>query len=280
MIRLRAETPSTSPPFGTPPSGTPPFLPIPAPTSSLPLMLPSTDHRTDRTEICLPHQKRLCIIVGPRYEVGESSSAAAARPIGGFRADYGFIATLDREIRRDPERDVGYGITDTWDETLERLLGAPATDDTELGRRITEFATRVRQDIDKIYVRLDDAQRWFMDASDLARSEVTTSRTTVLAQQSEIAALRAAYRTRQAQLVETLRLVSSLQTQPTKYYGDLRKMAPKRATRSIPTTETTTTTTVTNAQLKALIEPTSVASQALAARTVKPDRSMNGDDEP
>ncbi|GKG49688.1 hypothetical protein Tco_0518462, partial [Tanacetum coccineum] len=49
--------------------------------------------------------------------------------------------------------------------------------------------------------------------------EVTTSRTTVLAQQSEIAALRAAYRTRQAQLVETLRLVSSLQTQVTALQG-------------------------------------------------------------
>nr|GEY85661.1 hypothetical protein [Tanacetum cinerariifolium] len=27
-----------------------------------------------------------------RYEVGESSSAVAARPAGGFRADYGFVA--------------------------------------------------------------------------------------------------------------------------------------------------------------------------------------------
>ncbi|GKG50254.1 hypothetical protein Tco_0521354, partial [Tanacetum coccineum] len=35
------------------------------------------------------------------------------RPIGGFRADYGFVGTLDDEIRRDPERDVGYGITNT-----------------------------------------------------------------------------------------------------------------------------------------------------------------------
>ncbi|GJU68222.1 hypothetical protein Tco_1254481 [Tanacetum coccineum] len=49
------------------------------------------------------------------YKVGESSSAAAARPTGGFRADYGFVATIYREIRRDLERDVGYGITDTWD---------------------------------------------------------------------------------------------------------------------------------------------------------------------
>nr|GFD41500.1 hypothetical protein [Tanacetum cinerariifolium] len=36
----------------------------------------------------------------------ESSSATAARLAGGFRADYGFVATVDREIMRDPEREV------------------------------------------------------------------------------------------------------------------------------------------------------------------------------
>ncbi|GJT34565.1 hypothetical protein Tco_0924984 [Tanacetum coccineum] len=55
----------------------------------------------------------LGIPLGPRYKVGESSSAAAAKPAGGLRADYGFVATMDREIRRDLERDVGYGITDS-----------------------------------------------------------------------------------------------------------------------------------------------------------------------
>nr|GEX75911.1 hypothetical protein [Tanacetum cinerariifolium] len=34
----------------------------------------------------------LGIAFGPMYEIGESSSAAAARPAGGFRADYGFVA--------------------------------------------------------------------------------------------------------------------------------------------------------------------------------------------
>ncbi|GKG29151.1 hypothetical protein Tco_0416516, partial [Tanacetum coccineum] len=114
--------------------------------------------RVDRPEVCLPPQKRLCIAFGPRYEVGESSSAPTARPTRGFRADYGFVATLDDEIRRDPERDVGYGITNTWDEMLVGMPGAPATDDTELGRRMTNFVTTVRQDTNEIYGRLDDAQ--------------------------------------------------------------------------------------------------------------------------
>ncbi|GJW40218.1 hypothetical protein Tco_0066063 [Tanacetum coccineum] len=39
----------------------------------------------------------LGLALGPGYEVGESSAAAAARPAGGFRADYGFIATMDRQ---------------------------------------------------------------------------------------------------------------------------------------------------------------------------------------
>ncbi|GKC58491.1 hypothetical protein Tco_1086089 [Tanacetum coccineum] len=154
MIRLRAEAPSTShlppphiilshtradtPPSGTPPSGTPPLLPIPLPTSSPPLHLLSTDHRADRPEVTLLPRKRLGITLGPRYEVRESSSAPTARPPGGFMADYGFVATMDMKIRRDLKRDVDYGITDTCDDMLVDMPGAPATDDTELDDEQTE----------------------------------------------------------------------------------------------------------------------------------------------
>ncbi|GJT96246.1 hypothetical protein Tco_1091764 [Tanacetum coccineum] len=174
MIRLKAEASSTShsppphiilshtradtPPSGTSPSGTPPLLLIPLPTSSPPLHLLSTDCRADRPEVTLPPRKRLGIALSPRYEVGESSSAPTDRPPGGFRADYGVVATINREIIRDLERDVSYGIIDTWDEMLVDMPGAPATDDTKLGRWMTEFTTRVRQDTDEIYTRLDDEQ--------------------------------------------------------------------------------------------------------------------------
>ncbi|GKC88850.1 hypothetical protein Tco_1149499 [Tanacetum coccineum] len=203
MIRLRAETPSTSYPLplSTSPSGTPLLLHIPLPTPSPPLLLPSIDCRA-------------CVF--------KSSSAPTARPTGGFRADYGFVATLDDEIRRDPERDDGYGITYTWNDMLMGMPGAPATDDTELGRRMTNFFTTVRQDTDEIYGRLDEAQDAramlsgrSMDASDTSCYEVRALRTIVLAQQTEIAALRAADRARQAQLLETLRLMSTLQTHVT-----------------------------------------------------------------
>ncbi|GJX39681.1 hypothetical protein Tco_0252984 [Tanacetum coccineum] len=128
-----------------PPSGTPPLLPIPLPTPSPPLLLPSTDRRADVHEACLPPRKRLCFAFGSRYEVGKSSFAPTATPYGDFRRDYGFIATLDDEIMRDPERDVGYGITNTWDEMLVGMLGAPATNEIELEIAELRAADRRRQ---------------------------------------------------------------------------------------------------------------------------------------
>ncbi|GJX35165.1 hypothetical protein Tco_0246722 [Tanacetum coccineum] len=106
-----------------------------------------------QTEVTLPPRKRLGIALGPRYEVGESSSAPTARHPRGFRAGYSFVSTIDKEIMRDLERDVGYGITDTWDEMLVDMPVAPTTDDTEMGRWMTEFTTRVSQDTDEIYTR-------------------------------------------------------------------------------------------------------------------------------
>ncbi|GKD61159.1 hypothetical protein Tco_1298668 [Tanacetum coccineum] len=99
MIWLRAETPSTSH-----------LLPLPA--SSPPFQLLSFDRRTDRPKITLPPRKRLGIDFGPRYEIEESPAAAATRPIGGRRADYGFVSTMDTEIRRQRAEEVGYGIRD------------------------------------------------------------------------------------------------------------------------------------------------------------------------
>ncbi|GJW47450.1 hypothetical protein Tco_0079096 [Tanacetum coccineum] len=216
-------TRADTPPSGTPPSGTPPLLPIPLPTSSPSLLLPSADHGADMLEVCLPPRKRLCFAFGPRYEVRESLSAPTARPTRGFRAYYGFVATMDREIMRDLERDVSYGITDTWEEMLVDMSGAPATDDTELGRRMTEFATRVREREARMS---QEAWGRSMDTGDLARSEVMSLRTTILGQQTVITELQvadrrrqamitellAANRRRQAQFIEALKLLKRLQT--------------------------------------------------------------------
>ncbi|GKD85711.1 hypothetical protein Tco_1356865, partial [Tanacetum coccineum] len=85
---------------------------------------------------------------------------------------------------------------------------------TELGQRMTNLVTTVRHETDEIYGRLDEAQE-ARAASDIASAKVMLLHTTVLAQHSEIAALRAADRTKQAQLAETLRLMNTLQAQVT-----------------------------------------------------------------
>ncbi|GJZ23811.1 hypothetical protein Tco_0561270 [Tanacetum coccineum] len=244
MIRLRAEAASTSHSLPLPPpiilSHTRPVAPS---SGTPPLHLLSTDRREDKPEVTLPPRKRLGIALGPAYEVKESSSAAAARPAGGLRTDYGFVATVDRDFRRDLERDVGYGITDSWDEIVEAMQGTPVvTDVVELSQRMKEFETRVRRDTDEVYTRLDDEQSgrqllagrlnmlfrdrrahartarlmetearmskeaWgrSMDASDLARAKVMSLHTTLLAQQSQIRELQSADRRRQTVITEML----------------------------------------------------------------------------
>nr|GEX53011.1 hypothetical protein [Tanacetum cinerariifolium] len=137
---------------------------------SPPLQLPSTRRREDRPEVTLPPRKRLDIALGPRYEVGESSSAAAARPAGGFRADYGFVATVDREIMRDPERELNMLFRDRRAYAYTRQL-------METEARMSKEA----------WVRATDA-------SDLVHGEVMSIRTTVLdhRRSTEISELRAA----------------------------------------------------------------------------------------
>nr|GEW57168.1 putative reverse transcriptase domain-containing protein [Tanacetum cinerariifolium] len=175
---LRAESPSTShppPPIElpytkasiamtraaasstyilAPPSVTPPLLPIPLPTSSPHLLLPFTDCRADIHEVMLLPRKRLYIALGPMFEARECSSALTARPTRGFRAYYGFVGILNAKIRRDPNREIGYGIIDVWEDPYEIREKIPMTDVAKLGQRMTDFVTTVRQDTDEIYLDL------------------------------------------------------------------------------------------------------------------------------
>ncbi|GKF10083.1 hypothetical protein Tco_0048009, partial [Tanacetum coccineum] len=126
MIWLRAETPSTS-------------HPLPLPTSSLPLQLLSSDCRADMPEITLPPRKRLGINLGPRYEIGEGSSDAAARLTGGRRADYGFFGTMDTEIRRQRAEEVGYGFRDIWEQDtydIYAVIGDTQDRQTQIYQRV------------------------------------------------------------------------------------------------------------------------------------------------
>ncbi|GJY75581.1 putative reverse transcriptase domain-containing protein [Tanacetum coccineum] len=133
---LPVSSPPPASPIHAPSSRTPPLLPIPLPTSSPPLHLLSTDRRADRPEVTLSPRKSLGIALSPRYKVGESLSIPTDRPPGGFRADYGFVTTMDREIMWDLERDVGYGITDTWDEMQDTYEIYTRLDDEQTERQL------------------------------------------------------------------------------------------------------------------------------------------------
>ncbi|GJS86331.1 putative reverse transcriptase domain-containing protein [Tanacetum coccineum] len=112
---VRAEAASTS--YSLP---LPQLSPIPAPTSSPPLLLPSTNRREDRPEVTLPPQKRLGIALGPRYEVRECRLLMLLRRLEALSGRLGFCYLMDRRSGfRVRERDVGIGVhmhvpLDSW----------------------------------------------------------------------------------------------------------------------------------------------------------------------
>ncbi|GJU82686.1 hypothetical protein Tco_1285051 [Tanacetum coccineum] len=167
MVMMRVAAPSTyilAPRSETPPSGIPPLLPIPLPTSSPPLLLPSTDYRADVPEVTLPPRKR-------------------------------------------QDTDEIYGRLD--DAQDDRLL---MSDQLNLLRRDRRSHARTARLMKGEARASREAWVQSIDASDTTRSEVKAVRTTVLAQQNEIRDLRAADRRRQAQLAEALTLLWTFQT--------------------------------------------------------------------
>ncbi|GKA87791.1 hypothetical protein Tco_0809555, partial [Tanacetum coccineum] len=199
-----------------------------APTDSVVVALPATDQAPSAEEI-------------EPFETDESVATPPPHPAYHTRLEVlgrlCFVATRIREISREIE----------W---RGCDMGAP-----------TPFETRVRQDTNEIYTRLDDEQsqrqllagrlnmlfrdrrahaytrhqmetearlsreawRRSMDASDLARREVMSLRTTVLdhRRSAEMRELRTADHTRQQQLIQTLTVMQSLQGQVTTLQGQV-----------------------------------------------------------
>ncbi|GKE47274.1 hypothetical protein Tco_1478532 [Tanacetum coccineum] len=109
-----------------------------------------------RPEITLPPQKRLGIDLGPRCEVGKSLAAAAARPIGGRRADYGFVNTVDAKISRRRAEEVSYGIRDAWVDLRDAAEEVALTTLKGVNTRVTELAAVQEQDTQDIYGMIED----------------------------------------------------------------------------------------------------------------------------
>nr|GEY37496.1 hypothetical protein [Tanacetum cinerariifolium] len=162
---------SPLPQIPSPPlTASPPILPIPLPAASPPLHLLSSDRRVDRPEVTLPPQKRLSIVHFSGYEAREI--VAAARPINGRRADYGFVDSVEAEIRRrraddigyEAEirrrraNDIGYGIRDTWIDSRDVAKEEALTTLKGVNARVTELAAMQEQDTQDIYGVMKDTQ--------------------------------------------------------------------------------------------------------------------------
>ncbi|GKE47928.1 hypothetical protein Tco_1479186 [Tanacetum coccineum] len=130
MIRLRAEAASTS--------HSPPLPP--------PIILSHT--RPNAPSSGTP----------PLYEIVESSSAAAARPIRGRRADYRFVGTMDTEIKRQRAREIDYRIKDVWVDPREAVEEVAPMTLEGVNTRVTELATVQEQDTQDIYDVIGDTQ--------------------------------------------------------------------------------------------------------------------------
>nr|GEW58969.1 putative reverse transcriptase domain-containing protein [Tanacetum cinerariifolium] len=80
---------------------TPPLPPLPPPL----YIPPPIDHRDDIPKTKMPPRKRSCLFaLGSRYEIGESSTTRPTRSQG---IDYGFVSTIDAEVRQRPIGEVG-----------------------------------------------------------------------------------------------------------------------------------------------------------------------------
>ncbi|GJZ86569.1 hypothetical protein Tco_0658179 [Tanacetum coccineum] len=222
----------------------PPLPPLP-PSLYIP---PPVDRRDDIPESERPPRKRSCLFaLGPRYEVGESSTA---RPTGGRGVDYGFVSTLDAEERRRGIREVGYGIRDTWVDPAEAVHEITPMIVGYVNTRVTELAELHKQDTQDLYALLEDAhegrtrisQRVSIDSQRAVHYELQTHREQVYEhesqlhthqtqlqlqgtliqtqhqvhetrfqmQQAEMAELRETGRRRQSQIVETLRVMRDM----------------------------------------------------------------------
>nr|GEW85899.1 hypothetical protein [Tanacetum cinerariifolium] len=205
------------------------IVPLPSPPLPPPLYIPPpVDRRDDIPETEMPPRKRLCLsTLGSRYEIRESSTA---RPTGGRGIDYGFVSTLDAEARRRGIREVGYGIRDTWVDPAETVpeitpmtMGNFNTRDSR-----TRISQRVAMDSQRVDLLMEDRlayqetiliveeeayaarEDWAysIGLSQAVHSELQTHREQM--QQAEIVELQETDRRRQAQIVETLRVMGDI----------------------------------------------------------------------
>ncbi|GJX83455.1 integrase, catalytic region, zinc finger, CCHC-type containing protein [Tanacetum coccineum] len=176
-----------------------------------------------------------CTTPASRYEVGEGSAAAATRLIGPAIAredPYRFVDMVDAAIGDPMSRESDDGITDTWDDLVGTIQDIAPTTLEGVNRRVTELSTTFDQETKILYGMMEDAQDdrtllrgrvniLFRDrlfhhhTSVLMEQEARLSRAAWAQSMARTTEREAADRRRQEQLVQTLTLLKSCQTQLT-----------------------------------------------------------------
>nr|GEY00564.1 hypothetical protein [Tanacetum cinerariifolium] len=154
MIRSRVASP---PPFLLTPLSSPlpwiPLPPLPLPSPPLPLPAPSSP-------LLLPATNQ-------REDVGESSAVAIARQPGldvTHATDYSFVDIMDATPARPMSREVGYRITDVWDDMVGDMEERAPTTLEELSQRVIDLAATLALDTHEIYSEARHArQAWSQD---------------------------------------------------------------------------------------------------------------------
>ncbi|GJY01269.1 hypothetical protein Tco_0359421 [Tanacetum coccineum] len=191
--------------------------------TKIPSLPPNSPTHIEIPESCLPLQKRVRFASPtPSHEVGESSAVGAIDEIApttleGVNQRVTDLATIVEE-----ETTIMYGIMEDAQDDRSQLRGQVNLlyRDTPVHRRLTVMIEREAK-------MACEAWGLSMDASNYARSDVMSLRTTVVAQsaliselqsadhrrQRVISELLASDHKRQVQLTKTLRLLKGLQTQ-------------------------------------------------------------------
>ncbi|GKE11561.1 hypothetical protein Tco_1415112 [Tanacetum coccineum] len=163
-------------------------LPIQSPPPNIPTYIEAPIHENEIPEICLPLRKRPCHTAPtPRYEARESSAAGAARqdvPAVAKADLYRFVDMVDAAPERLMSSELGYGITDTWDDLEDGIMYSLLED--------------AREDRSLLRGRVN---MLFRDRPYHRRTALLME-TTVIAQQSEITELWVADRRRHAVITE------------------------------------------------------------------------------
>nr|GEY67550.1 hypothetical protein [Tanacetum cinerariifolium] len=149
---------------------TKPLPEIPSPPLPIPSPPPNSPTHIEISESCLPLQKRLRFgSPTPSQEVGESSAAGAARqdepavarddPYSLVRKElYGFVDRVDVAPGRPMSKELGYGITDTWDELVGASDEIAPTTLQGVNQRVTDLSIVVEQETAIMYGMMEEAQ--------------------------------------------------------------------------------------------------------------------------